>query len=85
MSTIILKWSHSPDLIIFRYSCFKLGQSEPRVAYKSVAYKRKSVYLDPKTFLKALHGVCATTLGIRGCSMVPTPEETYRDDRERTD
>ena len=42
MSTIILKWSHSPDLIIFRYSCFKIGQSEPRVAYKSVAYKKKA-------------------------------------------
>ena len=39
MSTIISKWSHSPDLIIFRYSCFKIGQSEPRVAYKSVANK----------------------------------------------
>ena len=39
MSTIILKCCISPDLIIFRYSCFKIGQSEPRVAYK-----RKSVY-----------------------------------------
>ena len=44
MSAIILKWSHSPDLIIFRYSCFKIGQSQPPVAYKSVAYKRKCVY-----------------------------------------
>ena len=44
MCTIILKWSHCPDLIIFRYSCFKIGISEPRVAYKSVAYERKSVY-----------------------------------------
>ena len=43
MSTIILKWSHCPDLIIFRYSCFKIAQSEPRVAYKSVANKKKSV------------------------------------------
>ena len=40
MSTIILKWSHSPDHIIFRYSCFKKDQSEPRVAYKSVAYEK---------------------------------------------
>ena len=40
MSAIILKWSHCPDLIIFQYSCFKIGQSEPRVAYKSVAYKK---------------------------------------------
>ena len=42
MSTIILKWSHSPGLIVFRYSCFKIGQSEPRVAYKSVANKKKA-------------------------------------------
>ena len=41
MCTIILKCSHCPDLIIFRYSCFKIGQSEPRVAYKSVANKKK--------------------------------------------
>ena len=27
MSTIILKWSHSPYVIIFRYSSFKIGQS----------------------------------------------------------
>ena len=46
MCTIILKWSHSPDLIIFRYSCFKTGQSEPRVAYKSVAYKKKRVVVN---------------------------------------
>ena len=25
ISTIIFKWSHSLDLIIFRYSCFKIG------------------------------------------------------------
>ena len=49
MSTIILKWSYSPDLIIFRYSYIKIGHSEPRVAYKSVAYKRKSVYLTKLT------------------------------------
>ena len=48
MSTIILKWSHSPDLIIFRYSCFKIGQSEPHVAYKSLAYKKKRVVDDGK-------------------------------------
>ena len=44
MSTTILKWSHGPDLNIFWFSCFKIGQCQPRVAYKSVAYKRKSVY-----------------------------------------
>ena len=38
-STITLKQSHSPDLIVFRFSCFKIGKSQPRVAYK-----RKSVY-----------------------------------------
>ena len=48
MSTIILKWSHCPDLIVFRYLCFKIGKSEPRVAYKSVAYKRKSVYVKER-------------------------------------
>ena len=44
MSTIffeILKRSHSPDLTIFQYSYFKIGH----VAYKIVAYERKSVYL----------------------------------------
>ena len=40
MSTIILKWSQRSDLIVFRYSCFDIGQSEPRVAYKSVAYEK---------------------------------------------
>ena len=44
MSSIILKWSHSPDLNIFRFSCFKIGQSEPRVAYESVAYKKACIY-----------------------------------------
>ena len=48
MSTIFLKWSHSSDLIIFRYSCFKIGQSEPRVAYKSIAYKEKSHVKSPE-------------------------------------
>ena len=46
ISTIIFKLSHSLDLIIFRYSI-----SEPRVAYKSVAYKKKRVItltLQPK-------------------------------------
>ena len=56
MSAIILTWSHSPDRIIFRFSYFKIGKSQPGVAYKSVAYKRKSVlicnpmnkFFDPK-------------------------------------
>ena len=46
MCTIILKWSHSPDLIIFRYSCFKIGHSQPRDAYKSVAYKKRVMYIN---------------------------------------
>ena len=41
ISTIILKWSHSPDFNIFRCSCFKIGLSQPCVAYKRVAYKKK--------------------------------------------
>ena len=61
MNTIILKLSHSPDLIIFRFSCFKIGQSQPRVAYKSVADKR-SVYfyrvlLNARTLLHKVHQV----------------------------
>ena len=32
MCTIILKWSRCPNLDISRYSYFKIGQSEPRVA-----------------------------------------------------
>ena len=54
MSTIILKWSHSPDIILFRYSCFKIGQSEPRVAYKSVANKKKRVS-DERTDSRQTH------------------------------
>ena len=43
MSTIIWKWYHTPHLINFRYSRLRGGHSQPRVAYKRVAYKRKSV------------------------------------------
>ena len=32
MSAIILKCSHSPNLIIIRYSCFKIGQYQPCIA-----------------------------------------------------
>ena len=44
MSVII--W-HSQQAIlgfIFQNLCFKKGQFEPSVAYKSAAYKKKSVY-----------------------------------------
>ena len=46
MSAIIMKWSHSLDLLIFQYSCFKIDQSQPRVAYKRVACKRKIVCFE---------------------------------------
>ena len=39
-----MKWFHCQNLDIFRYLCFKIGESQPCVAYKKVAYKRKSVY-----------------------------------------
>ena len=42
-STIILQRNHSPVPNFFRYSSFKIGQSQPCVPYKSVAWERKSV------------------------------------------
>ena len=40
MSTIFWQRSHDPVVNIFRDSCFKIGQFQPSVAYKSVAYKK---------------------------------------------
>ena len=42
-STIFWQRSHGPVVNIFRDSCFKIGQFQPSVAYKSVAYKKKRV------------------------------------------
>ena len=50
MSTIVLKWPRSKSQY-FSLS-FKVDKSQSRVAYKIVAYKRKSVYLRSSSLPK---------------------------------
>ena len=45
MSTIILNWSHSPNLIIIRYLCFKIGQYQPCIACEVLLIKEKACIL----------------------------------------
>ena len=45
LSTIISHKSHSSVLNICQNSCFKIGQFQQCVAYKSVAHKKKT-YID---------------------------------------
>ena len=65
---------------IFLYWCFRIGQFQASVAYKSVAYKRKSVYT---VFSRIIHFArIISQSGDRAAKYVLFPRTTTRINRK---